>query len=65
VIVAIDETPVGTYVEIEGSERGIAAMAEAVGRGPSDYILDSYRALFLTERVAFGLTGRDMIFEDI
>jgi adenylate cyclase class 2 len=65
VIIAIDETPVGTFVEVEGSERGIAAMAEALGRGASDYIVDSYRALFLTGREAFGLTGRDMLFEDI
>ena len=27
VIVAIDETPVGTFVELEGGERGIASMA--------------------------------------
>ena len=47
VIVAIDETPVGTYVEIEGGERGIAAATEALGRSPSDYLLDSYRGLFV------------------
>ena len=63
VIVAIDETPVGVFVEIEGSERGIAATAAAMGRGPDDYILDSYRGLFLTHREARGLTGTDMVFD--
>jgi adenylate cyclase class 2 len=64
VIIAIDETPVGIFVEIEGSERGIASMAEALGRSASDYILDSYRALFLAARDEVGLTGRDMLFEE-
>src|SRR5262249_39765941 len=36
VIVAVDETPLGTFVEIEGGARGIAEMAVALGRGPSD-----------------------------
>ena len=63
VIVAVDETPVGTFVEIEGSEGGIHSMAEALGRVESDYIQDSYRGLFLQYRDAFGLTGSDMVFE--
>jgi len=63
VTVAIDETPVGVFVEIEGSEPGIMAMAEAFGRGPADYILDSYRGLFLKYRDAHGLTGTDMVFD--
>lgn len=64
VIVAVDETPVGTFVEIEGGEQGIAAMAEALGRAPADYILDSYRALFLKHRDACGLSGPNMMFPD-
>jgi adenylate cyclase class 2 len=63
VIVAIDETPVGVFVEIEGGEGGIAAMAEALGRGPADYLLDSYRSLFLQHREAFGLSTSDMLFD--
>lgn len=62
VIVAIDETPVGVFVEIEGGEVGIAAMAEALGRTPADYIVDSYRCLYLKHREARGLTGADMVF---
>lgn len=63
VIIAIDETPVGVFVEIEGSERGIAHMADALGRRPDEYILESYRGLFLTHRNRLGLTGSDMVFD--
>src|SRR6185436_12814785 len=52
VIVAIDETPVGTFVEIEGSEQGITAIADRLGRGPSEYVLDSYRSLFVNDCAA-------------
>lgn len=62
VIVAIDETPVGVYVEIEGTEAGIEAMATAIGKSRADYVLDSYRGLFLQRAVEFGLSGRDLVF---
>ena len=63
VIVAIDETPVGVFVEIEGSANGITVMAAALGRSPGDYISDSYRALFLKHRDELGLVGHDMLFD--
>ena len=63
VIVAVDETPVGVFVEIEGSEGGIAAMATALGRTAADYLVDSYRSLFLQLREKHGLVGPDMIFD--
>lgn len=63
VIVAIDETPVGVYVELEGSEEGIDAAARALGRTPDDYIVESYRGLFLQQRAALGLAGADMVFD--
>src|SRR5215208_2961582 len=60
--ITIDETPVGTFVEIEGGEAAITLLTEALGRTPADYILDSYRSLFLTRRQQYGLTGDDMVF---
>ena len=44
--VFIDRTPVGVFVEIEGTLETIAFTAHALGRGPADYILDSYRNLY-------------------
>lgn len=62
VIVAIDETPVGTFVEIEGCEGGIAAAAESLGCGPADYLLDSYRSLFTRHCADHGHAGTHMLF---
>ena len=63
VIVAIDETPVGTFVEIEGGEHGIQEIAEALGRGTGDYVLDSYRRIYVHDCAARGVQPADMLFE--
>lgn len=64
VTIALDETPVGTFVEVEGSERGIHEMASALLRNPDDYVLDSYRGLFVKYCETQGLPVTDMLFED-
>ncbi|NOT45704.1 MAG: class IV adenylate cyclase [Acidobacteria bacterium] len=64
VTIALDETPVGTFVEIEGGEAGILAFTAAMGRSADDFILDSYRGLFVRLRDEHGLTGSDMVFEE-
>lgn len=64
VIVAVDETPLGTFVEIEGGERGIGAIAGMLGRSPSDYVLDSYRGLFIRHCEEHGRPPTDMLFDD-
>lgn len=64
VIVAVDETPVGTFVEIEGSEDGIASMTQALARTPGDYLLDSYRTLFAQYCEAQGIEVQDMLFDE-
>jgi adenylate cyclase, class 2 len=62
--IALDETPIGTFVEIEGGERAIVTLTHALGRLPEDFILDSYRGLFLTRREEYGLQGANMVFAD-
>jgi adenylate cyclase class 2 len=64
VIVAVDETPVGIFVEIEGGDRGIAGMAEALGRDPSDYLVDSYRRLYVLDCASRGIPATDMLFDE-
>jgi adenylate cyclase, class 2 len=60
--VALDETPVGVYVELEGEEADIEAAAGRLGRTPVDYVRASYRALFLEYREAHHLSSSDMVF---
>ena len=64
VTIAIDETPVGTFVEIEGSEQGIHDTAAALARQPGDYVTDSYRGLFVKHCERNGLPLTDMLFEE-
>ena len=64
VVIAIDETPIGTFVELEGSEAGITQLAGALGRSSDDYIVDSYRGLFLKLRDECDLpTTNNMVFD--
>ena len=64
VVIAVDETPVGVFVEIEGGEQGITDAARVLGRTPQDYLLDSYRGLFMEHRRAHGLPTTDMLFDE-
>lgn len=64
VTIAVDETPVGTFVELEGEESGIHRLTRALGRTPEDFILDSYRSLFVQHRDRYGYDTADMLFLD-
>jgi adenylate cyclase class 2 len=55
--IVLDETPIGTFFEIEGAPEAIRAAAESLGYSPSEFISESYGALF----VAAGGRG-DMVF---
>jgi len=64
VILAVDETPVGVFVEIEGTDAGITRAAEALGRAPADYVLDSYRGLYMQDCERRGVAAADMLFSE-
>lgn len=62
IVIAIDETPIGVYVEIEGSEDHIHRAAAALGKTRQDYVTSSYRALYLDHCRDQGLEPSDMLF---
>ena len=64
VVLAVDETPVGVFVEVEGGEQGIAEVTRLLGMSAQDYVLDSYRGLFVEHRRSRGLPATDMLFDE-
>ncbi len=63
-VIAVDESPIGTFVELEGSEEDILAMSETLGRPTSDFVLDSYLALFRQHCAAQGSSATQMLFDE-
>lgn len=62
-IVALDETPIGVFVELEGDAAAIRAAAGVLGRGDEHFIVASYASLFLARREAWGLAASEhMVF---
>lgn len=57
--IEVDETPIGAFLEIEGDPDGIHAVAKDLGYVRSDYVAESYVALFF----ASGGQG-DMVFPE-
>jgi len=60
--VMLDETPIGDYLELEGSPAWIDRTARALGRSPADYITASYGALYLADCQAKGVEPHHMVF---
>lgn len=66
-LIAIDETPIGTFLEIEGEAEAIHDYARRLGFSPADYVTASYRALYVAAAGARagasdGVAGGDMTF---
>lgn len=62
--ILLDETPVGDYLELEGAADWIDRTAERLGYSKRDYIVASYRGLFVDYLAARGGKARDMLFDE-
>lgn len=64
VTVALDETPIGCFVEIEGPAGELAATARTLGLDPGAAIAASYQELWQQWRLAHPGAPRDMLFAE-
>jgi adenylate cyclase, class 2 len=60
--VDLDETPVGTFLELEGGREDIDRAARALGRSSRDYITGSYWVLYRDFCRRHGRPLRNMVF---
>jgi adenylate cyclase, class 2 len=59
---AVDETPIGNYAELEGSEDGIRDLARNLGIAESQFMRQSYYALYLEHCKNNGVAPQFMVF---
>jgi adenylate cyclase class 2 len=60
--IELDETPIGAFVELEGTAEAIDHAAKELGYRKDDYILKNYLVLYLEECNRKGMKPGDMVF---
>ena len=63
-LIEVDETPIGTFVELEGSPAAIDRAATELGYSKRDYILTNYLALYAEDCRRKGQQPQNMLFPD-
>jgi adenylate cyclase class 2 len=61
--IVLDETPIGDFLELEGTGDWIDETAQRLGFSKGQYVLESYGKLFLNYRDKHGFHHSDMVFE--
>jgi len=61
-LLELDETPVGTFLELEGPGEAIDRAAKELGYGTKDYILKNYLVLYVEDCRRRGVAAGDMVF---
>jgi len=63
-LIELDETPIGTFVELEGPAAAIDRAAEELGFSKRDYILQNYLRLYAEDCRRRGEEPRHMLFSN-
>jgi adenylate cyclase class 2 len=63
-LIELDETPIGTFVELEGPAEAIDRAATELGFSRRDYVLKSYLVLYMEECRRKGEQPRNMVFPE-
>src|SRR6266699_3220602 len=61
-LIELDETPIGTFVELEGPSPAIDRAAEELGFTKHDYVLKNYLRLYMEDCRRKGEEPRHMVF---
>lgn len=61
-LIELDETPMGTFVELEGPPAAIDRAATELGFSKRDYILKNYLVLYVEECRRLGKVPSDLVF---
>jgi len=61
-LILLDETPVGDFLELEGTPAWIDRTARKLGYSDQDYITSSYASLYFTDCSARGVAPTHMVF---
>jgi adenylate cyclase class 2 len=61
-IIDLDETPIGTFAELEGPPDAIDRAACELGRSPSEYVLKNYLVLYVDDCKRQGREPTHMLF---
>jgi adenylate cyclase class 2 len=62
VLIALDETPIGNYIEVEGSPAGIERISRKLGFARGDFITGTYYELFHLYGRANHIRSKHMVF---
>ena len=61
-LIELDETPIGAFVELEGPPEAIDRAATELGYSKRDYVLRNYLSLYVEDCRRRGVEPKDMLF---